>query len=110
MINWSGNPQPEPSDVRAAIDERSLELRAHGLHSMVFLPDEGVCAAIMVASCENAADAGALGASILPDAAMRIESMPFDDDGGMPARLQRRDAPPSADVALRRLQGALTVR
>ncbi len=80
MLNWSGDPQPEPRDVRGAIDSRATGLRACGLHSVVLLPDKGVCAAIMISNCDASEDAGALAATILPRAHVRVESILFDDE------------------------------
>ncbi len=56
MITWSGDPQPQPADVLDELGTRSRVLRDAGLHSLVLLPDEGVCSAIMVATCHMEAD------------------------------------------------------
>lgn len=79
MLTWSGHPQPAPADVRAAIDEESYEFRARGLHSLVFLPDRGMCAAIMVSSSSDDGDVEALACSILPEDDVFVTSMRFDD-------------------------------
>jgi hypothetical protein len=80
MLNWSGDPQPEPSDVRGAIESRATGLRACGLHSLVLLPDKGVCAAIMISHVDASEDAAALAATILPRTRVRVESILFDDE------------------------------
>lgn len=78
MLNWSGTPQPSPEDVRDAIrDDVTLPLR--GLHSLVFLPDEGACAAVMVASSDDVRGVRRIARMILPWAHVRIESMRFDE-------------------------------
>lgn len=97
VINWLGNwperAQPSIDDVRAAIEHRSGVLRQHGLHSVAFVPDEGECAAIMVASCANRAAVSQLVASILPGAQTRADTMLFDDDHETPVRVARRASP-----------------
>ncbi|MDP9237307.1 MAG: hypothetical protein M3P30_07920 [Chloroflexota bacterium] len=80
MLNWSGDPQPEPGDVRDAINSRATGLRACGLHSLVLLPDKGVCAAIMISHGDTSEDVTALAAAILPRARVRVESILFDDE------------------------------
>ena len=94
IINWLGTPQPTIDDVRAAIEERSGALRQHGLHSVAFVPDEGECAAIMVATCANRNAVTLLSASILPGAETRADTMLFDDDHETPVRVARRASPP----------------
>jgi len=89
MVNWCGDPQPDPDGVAGAVHARSAELAAAGLHSLVFLPDEGECAAIMIASARDAHAAERIARAILPSAEVRIETMPFDDDPGLPAWLLR---------------------
>lgn len=84
MLNWSGMSQPQPIDVRAAVLRHDARLRARGLHSIALLPDEGLCAAVMVATVTDERAAETLAASILPEATIRIESMRFDDDGPEP--------------------------
>ena len=80
MLNWTGTPQPLPAHLRAAVLHQDARLRASGLHSVALLPDEGTCAAVMVATVADADAAGALASSILPHATIRIESMRFDED------------------------------
>ena len=79
MLNWTGTPQPHPSDLRAAVLRKDDRLRAAGLHSVALLPDEGACAAVMVATVADERAAEVLAASILPDATIRIETMRFND-------------------------------
>jgi hypothetical protein len=93
MLNWSGDPQPQPADVHDAIAARALGLREAGLHSVVFLPDEGACAAIMVATCETDRDVERLAAAILPGSVVDMEAMRFDEPT-MPVWLEREEAPP----------------
>lgn len=78
MLNWTGTPQPSPEDVRDAIRE-DVTLPFRGLHSMVFLPDEGACAAVMVASANDERGVRRIARLILPWARLRIESMRFDE-------------------------------
>ena len=61
MVKWTGDPQPHPADVRAAIAAREQTLAGAGLHSVVFLPDEGTCSAIMIATCDLEPDVAAGG-------------------------------------------------
>ena len=95
MLNWSGDPQPQPADVHDAIEARALELREAGLHSVVFLPDEGACAAIMVATCETDTDVERLAAAILPGSAVDMEAMRFDEPATQ-VWPGREEAPPPA--------------
>ena len=98
MLNWSGEPQPEPDDVRAAVGAQSYELRARGLHSLVFLPDKGVCAAIMIVSCDDDGEVSAIARDLLPEAEVRVDSMRFDDEPAMPAWIAREVVrPPEGD-------------
>ena len=78
ILNWSGTPEPRPSDVRIAVLRHGGRLRAAGLHSIVLLPGEGACAAVMVAATGDEATVERLAASILPHATIRIETMRFD--------------------------------
>ncbi len=79
MLNWTGEPQPTPADVRAAVRRRGDQLYTRGMHSLAFLPDEGACAAVMVASADDEDAVSELAYSILPHAILRIETMRFDD-------------------------------
>lgn len=79
ILNWSGEPQPGAADVRRSIDSHGAALIREGLHSLAFLPDEGDCAAIMVATCPDEPAVERLAAAILPDAAVRADSLVFDD-------------------------------
>jgi hypothetical protein len=103
MLNWSGKPQPSIASVRAAVAMRSPVLRRRGVHSVAFLPDEGECAAVMVATCANEAAA----AAIEPMADVRVETMLFDDDPGTPAWLQKDAVPPLPRGAARSLLQAI---
>lgn len=94
VLNWTGSPQPHTEDVRRAIAARPEALRSAGMHSVVFLPDEGECAAIMVATCDGARDAAEIASSILPAAEVKIETMLFDDDPGVPAWVAKEASPP----------------
>jgi hypothetical protein len=107
MLNWSGSPQPAIAGIRTAIELRSSALRARGLHSVAFLPDEGECAAVMVATCRNEDEAAALAAAIEPAASVRVESMLFDDDPGTPAWLRHQSVPPLPRNAARSLLEAI---
>ncbi len=100
MLTWSGDPQPAPCDVRTAVDARSYDLQAQGMHSLVFLPDRSVCAAVMVSSHQSDAEIRGIAASILPDAEVRITSMRFDDHPASPASVARDALPPSQDDQL----------
>jgi hypothetical protein len=80
MLNWSGTPQPLPSQVRNAVLRHDASLRAAGLHSIALLPGEGACAAVMVATTCDEPATERIAQSILPDATIRIETMRFDDD------------------------------
>jgi hypothetical protein len=94
MLNWTGIPAPTPDDVGVAIVGRTYELRDDGMHSVVFRPDQGACAAIMIATCADDDALGRLAESILPGAHVHIESMEFDGDGKMPAWTGREEALP----------------
>ncbi len=80
MLNWTGTPQPRPSDLRIAVLRHDARLRRGGIHSIALLPDEGACAAVMVTTADDEAAAARVAASILPQATIGIESMRFDDD------------------------------
>jgi hypothetical protein len=107
MVNWSGSPQPSIARIRAAIDERSPALRMRGLHSVAFLPDEGECAAVMIATCRDAAGAASIAADIEPSARVRVDTMLFDDDPGTPAWLRHQLVPPLPRRAARSLLQAI---
>ena len=79
MLSWSGEPQPRPADVRWAIKRRGEQLRTRGMHSVAFLPDEGDCAAVMIATTSDEEAVAELAYSILPNAILHIETMRFDD-------------------------------
>ena len=79
MVRWTGDPQPEPADVRDAIAAREPALADAGLRSVVFLPDRGACCAIMVATCDREADVERLASAILREAKVRVDSTRFDD-------------------------------
>ena len=107
MVIWSGSPQPSIARIRAAVDERSPFLRMRGLHSVAFLPDEGECAAVMIATCRDAAGAEKIAAEIDPAAQVRVETMLFDDDPGTPAWLRHQSEPPLPRAAARSLLQAI---
>jgi hypothetical protein len=107
MLNWSGSPQPRIADIRSALELRSPFLRRRGVRSVAFLPDEGECAAVMVASCADEETAATLAAAIEPAADVRVESMLFEDDPGTPARLQKESVPPLPRGAARSLLEAI---
>ena len=96
MLNWSGSRQPYEADIRRSLETRAGMLRRHGLHSLAFLPDEGDCAAVMVSTCADLHDVMRLAAAIHPAAIVRVESMQFDEDPGVPARVVRASVPPPA--------------
>src|SRR5512142_1561085 len=94
MVRWTGNPQPQPLDVRDAIAEREPARADAGLRSVVFLPDEGACCAIMVSACDREQDVERLASDILRKATVRIDSTRFDD---IPPELEQfgsEEAPP----------------
>lgn len=107
MLNWTGSPQPSANAIRSSIALRSPFLRMRGMHSVVFLPDEGECAAVMVATCRNEDTVTQLARSIEPSAAVRIETMLFDDDPGVPAWLQHASEPTLPRDAARSLLHAI---
>jgi hypothetical protein len=107
MVNWSGSPQPTIARIRAAVDTRSPFLRMRGLHSVAFLPDEGECAAVMIATCRDAAGAEQIAAEIEPSARVRVDTMLFDDDPGTPAWLSQTRVPPLPREAARSLLQAI---
>jgi hypothetical protein len=100
MINWTGDPPPQPGDIRDAIEPQSCDLRARGMHSIVFLPDRGACAAVMIFSCRSDDDVAAIIDTILPEANARVDTMRFDDDPALPAWISRAVAPPSPAAEL----------
>lgn len=103
MLNWTGCPQPHPADVRDAIRRRSPQLRRAGLHSIVFLPDEGDCAAVMIAACSDKRAAERLAASVLPGAEVEVDSMLFDDGQTAPVPARGVVPPPRRDYRRRLL-------
>jgi hypothetical protein len=107
MLNWSGTPQPSIASMRASVDLRSPWLRRRGVHSVAFLPDEGECAAVMVATCADEDAAAFLAAAIEPMAELRVETMLLDDDPGTPAWLQKDAVPPLPRGAARSLLEAI---
>lgn len=94
MVRWTGDPQPEPVDVRKAIAAHEPVLSNAGLRSVVFLPDEGACCAIMVATCDREADVERLASAILRGATVRIDSTRFDDRPPEPQRRGVKGSPP----------------
>jgi hypothetical protein len=94
MVNWYGHPQPLPAHVRDAVAEHDMLLRLNGLHSVALLPDEGECAAVMIATVAGEVAARRLAQSILPHASIRIESMRFDDDIEVPQERCEAVSPP----------------
>jgi hypothetical protein len=101
MLNWTGQPQPRPADICTAILAHGARLRDRGLHSVALLPEEGACAAVMVATAESESDAARLAESILPHAAIRIESMRFDDGDPDPGGMREGACPPPPRAYLR---------
>ena len=94
MVNWYGQPQPQPADVRGAVAEHDMLLRLNGLHSVALLPDEGDCAAVMIATVPGETAARRLAQSILPYASIRISTMRFDDDIEIPQDSREAAGPP----------------
>jgi hypothetical protein len=94
LVRWTGDPQPEPADVRHAIADREAALAGAGLRSIVFLPDEGACCAIMVATCDTEPDIERLASAILRNATIRLDSTQFDDFLPAPEQTGAEDAPP----------------
>jgi hypothetical protein len=94
MLNWSGEPQPQPADVRVAVRRRREQLQTRGMHSLAFLPDEGECAAVMICSASDEDAVAELAYSILPHALLRIETMRFDDGPSDEHGLGAVDCPP----------------
>lgn len=92
MLTWYGDPQSPPCDVRAAVAANAAALRGAGLRSIFFLSDEGACAAVMIASCEDGDDVVRIAESICPGVGVRIESMQFD--GAKTPAWIRREVPP----------------
>ena len=78
ILNWSGTPQPTPAGVQRAIEQRAHDLRRKGLHSVVLLPDEGECAAILVTTAREEAAVSSVARSIFPAAAVHCETVLFD--------------------------------
>ena len=107
MINWTGDPPPQPGDVRAAIEPQSCDLRERGMHSIVFLPDKGACAAVMIFSCDSDDVVATIVDAILPDASVRVETMRFDDDPALPAWIAEAVAPPSPAAELSAVYAAV---
>lgn len=97
VLNWYGSPQPTPAAVRDAIQERAAFLRRKGLHSVVFLPDEGRCAAIVIATARDAAAVSSLVRSIFPSAAMDCDTMLFDAQPAPTPRPRTIHPPSSGD-------------
>jgi len=96
MLTWYGDRQPPPCDVPAAVAANSEPLRDAGLRSIFFLPDEGACAAVMIACCEDGDDVARIAESICPGAGVLIESMQFDG-AKVPAWTRREVLPPPPD-------------
>jgi hypothetical protein len=94
MLNWTGEPQPQPADVRVALRRRRSQLQIRGLHSVAFLPDEGECAAVMICSASDEDAVAELAYSILPHALLRIDTMRFDDGPSDEHGLGAVDCPP----------------
>lgn len=103
MVNWSTVPPSAAAKgaadiaaVRRTLALRARDLRRDGLHSLAFLPDEGECAAVMVSTCRDADTVVLLATRIHPTAMVRVESMQFDDDPGVPSWVVRESTPPPA--------------
>jgi hypothetical protein len=108
IVNWSGCDQPRIADLRRAVERRDAELRRRGMHSLAFLPDEGVCTGIMVSTCLDADAVDRLAASILPETDVRIESMMFEDGPDIPGWIARETVAPPARDFKRALLNAIT--
>src|SRR5262249_21774666 len=100
MLNWSGS---APHAIRKAINERSEPLRTHGLNSVVFLPEKGACAAVMISTCRDIGGTGELAREIAPRVRVRVESMLFDDGPSAPPWLRHRAEPILPEAAARSL-------
>jgi hypothetical protein len=94
MVRWTGDPQPQPADVRAAIAAREQTLAAAGLHSVVFLPDEGACSAIMIATCDLEPDVARLAEAIVRDAGIQVDCLELGGLPSAPVAHGMEDAPP----------------
>ena len=94
MLNWTGEPQPRPGDVRVAVRRHNARLQIRGMHSLAFLPDEGECAAVMICSASDEEAVAELAYSILPHALLRIDTMRFDDGPSDEHGLGAVDCPP----------------
>jgi hypothetical protein len=94
MVNWYGDPQTMPDDVRNAVAEHGAMLRLNGLHSVALLPDEGACAAVMISTVADEYGARRLAEAIIPHAIVRISSMRFDDDLELPQESDEGVSPP----------------
>ncbi len=79
ILNWTQQPRPTATDLRAAILRHDATLRRRGLHSIVLLPDRGECMAVIIAAVRDARDIEPLATSILPGVPITIESLLFDD-------------------------------
>jgi len=99
MLTWQGEPGPSEDDVREAVCASAVELSEAGLHSLVFLPDDGATAAVMITSCADHHDVRRIATSLCLGAAVRVESMPFDEDAA-PVWATREDAPPPPGACL----------
>jgi hypothetical protein len=108
IVNWSGCSRPRIADVRRAITQRDADLRRRGMHSLAFLPDEGDCTGIMVASCATLEHVDRIAASILPTADVHVETMLFEDEPGVPAWISRQVVPPPPQDFRRALLNAIT--
>ena len=62
-VTWRREPKPIVSEIEAAVSARSPELRAAGLHSVMFVPDHLGCTAVFVTTCEDDAIARIAGSS-----------------------------------------------
>jgi hypothetical protein len=93
VVSWSGDPQPDSGDVRAAIRRQDALLRRLGLHSVAFFQDGNACSAVMVSTVREESDVEPLAAAILPLTSVHVESMRFDSDASRPVWSDDRTVP-----------------
>ena len=98
MLKWSGAPPPDAAGVRASLELRSPLLRSRGMHSVVFLPDEGECAAVMVSTCANEDGPRDLAHLVCPGTTVVVDTTLFEDDGRTHVHVSRKAVPPRPET------------
>ncbi|HZP56909.1 MAG TPA: hypothetical protein VFC53_05070 [Dehalococcoidia bacterium] len=84
IVNWDGDAADLRKRVARAAEARAAKLGPLGLHSLMLLPDDPGCAAVMVARAADEAGVRAIASEVVPDAVVSVETMRFDEGPSTP--------------------------